>query len=274
MLPDLVAIAIAGVLLVLVGIRFSRYRNHPWDIYYPKLAWLRAGIWFCVCWLLACWTGVLRLVVESPLATPEQLADPAWWLHTAAVYLFILVAYAGVWSWFTPIFDRPRNIPVSAVFGLLWGSSSGLLFLSVWQVSGLAGLEGWWRWGATFLALGVFQPNWHSIWWDHYIAPEHDTPMTQKIKALGCHIPNLLITLTYLLLHGNAALFAGAQVVACLSAAVGMRYPAPWLAPSARNYAHRSKGLIPRCTGYVSEDPLTDPYTPFYPGWRGTKKSG
>ncbi len=266
---DLVAIGIAMLLAVLAGTWFLRFRHHPWDIYYPKLAWLRAGMYFCACYLLSYWSGALRLLVESPVAAPEQLADPGWRYFTAGYYLFIFVAYAGVWSYFTPVFERRSNRLVSATFGFLWGLSSGQLFLSLWLLVGRLGMPEWGTWLVTFLILGVYQPNWHNIYWDHYIAPEHDTPMTQKIKALGCHIPNLAIGLTCLTMHGSYLVFVSAQVIACVSAALGMRYPAPWVAPSALNYARRTSGTPPRCTGYLPQDPLTDRYTTFYPGWRG-----
>jgi len=129
-------------------------------------------------------------------------------------------------------------------------------------------------WGAAvaaFLVLAMYQPNWHNIYWDHYIAPEHDTPMTQVIKATCCHIPNLAIMLTYLTLYENYLIFVLAQVVACTSASIGMRYPAPWAKPSKLNYAVRTAARIPRCTGYIPADPKTDPYTPFYPGWKSVE---
>lgn len=266
-------LGVALLLVSLVGLRLTRFRGHPWDMYYPKLAWLRAGIYFCCCYLVSWASGAMELLLESPVATPEQLADRGWLLFTAGVYAFILVAYAGVWAHFTPVFERRRNLPVAVVFGLLWGTSSGQLFLAVWVTIGRLGLPDWGTWLATFLVLGAWQPNWHNIYWDHYIAPEHDTPLTQKIKALGCHVPNLAIGLTHLTLYESYFVFFSAQVIALLSASIAMRFPAPWDAPSLMNYAHRTKARIPRCTGYLPKDPLTDPYTPFYPGWRGPSRS-
>jgi hypothetical protein len=38
----------------------------------------------------------------------------------------------------------------------------------------------------------------------------------------------------------------------------------PWVEPSKLNYAVRTDAKIPRCTGYIPENPQTDPYTPFY----------
>lgn len=74
----------------------------------------------------------------------------------------------------------------------------------------------------------------------------------------------------HLALYGNYAIFVSAQVITCMAASLGMRFPAPWAAPSALDYARRNAGRPPRCTGYIPEDPLTDRFTPFHPGWRGS----
>lgn len=262
------AVALTGVGLALVY--NIRYRNHPWDRYYPKLAWMRAGMYFSFCYTLSYLTGGMTLILDSPVVTAAQWANPNWRWYTAACFAFIVIAYSIVWCYYTPVFERKRNTLVSAVFGFLWGSSSGQLFLSVWLLANMLPLPAWGASVLTFLVLAAHQPNWHNIYWDHYIAPEHDTPMTQVIKASCCHIPNLLILLPYLTLYENYLLFVLAQVVASMSAAIGMRFPAPWVAPSRLDYAERSDARIPRCTGYIPADPKTDPYTPFYPGWRKT----
>ena len=265
---DWFAALLAITFVALAVIYDVRFRPVPWDIYRPKAAWLRAGLYFCCCWLLSYLSGGMQLLLESPVYTAAQLGNPNWVLYTLGLYAFILIAYPGVWSYFTPVFERRKNTLVSALFGFLWGSSSGQLFLSVWLIAGRLGLPDWGTWLVTFTVLAAWQPNWHNIYWDHYIAPEHDTPMTQKIKALGCHIPNMAIGLTYLTLYENYLIFVSTQVIACMSAGIGMRYPAPWVAPSALNYARRTAARIPRCTGYIPKDPRSDPYTPFYPGWR------
>jgi hypothetical protein len=260
------AIVIIG--LTLAVIYNTKYRNHPWDIYYPKLAWMRAGMYFCVCYTLSYLTGAMELILTSPVVTAEQLANPNWAWFTVSAAAFIFIAYSVVWCYYTPVFERQKNLLVSATFGFLWGSSSGQLFLSVWVVCSHLPLPAWACTVIAFLPLAAYQPNWHNIYWDHYIAPEHDTPLTQIIKASCCHIPNLTIMLTYLTLYENYALFVFAQVWACVSAGLGMRFPAPWAAPSRLNYAVRTDVKIPRCTGYIPADPQSDPYTPFYPGWK------
>jgi hypothetical protein len=261
--------AIAVLLVALVTLYARRYRGRPWVVYDPKPAWLRAGIYFCACYLLSWASGGMELILTSPVATADQLGDPLWILATLVAVAYIGVAYGIVWVRYTVVFDRPSTPAMSALFGFLWGSSSGQLFIAVWLFANDVGLPAWAAWLATYVLLGAWQPNFHNIYWDHYIAPEHDTRLTQRIKALGCHIPNLAITLTYLAIYDNYAIFLGLQVFACVAASLGMRFPAPWSTPSEHDYAHRSDARIPRCTGYASADFTTDPFTPFHPGWHG-----
>jgi hypothetical protein len=268
MLTAFISVVILLGLALAVGYN-TKFRAHPWDIYYPKLAWMRAGMYFCACYTLSYFTGGMELILTNPIATEGQLGNLNWVWYTVGIAAFVFTAYTGLWSYFTPVFERRKNTLVSAVFGFLWGSSSGQLFLSVWLITQHLPFPAWGGSVAAFLLLAMYQPNWHNIYWDHYIAPEHDTPMTQVIKASCCHIPNLLILLPYLTIYENYAIFVLTQVIACMSAAIGMRYPAPWVEPSKLNYAVRTAARIPRCTGYISANPKTDPYTPFYPGWKG-----
>jgi hypothetical protein len=271
---DVVAV-VAAVLLVALVVQYRRrWAGRPWTSYDARPAWIRAGIYFSVCWLLSWASGGMELIATSPVVTAEQLGDFRWWAWTALAFGFILIAYGIVWVRYTVRFDRPRNDLAAGVFGFLWGSSSGQLFLAVWLFANDTGLPEWGAWLATWLVLGAWQPNFHNIYWDHWIAPEHDTRMTQKIKALGCHIPNLAITLTYLALFDNYLLFVSLQVIACMSASLGMRFPAPSTPSGPHDLAHRSDTRPPRCGGYQPVDRLTDPYTPFYRGWRGPDGTG
>lgn len=267
---NIFAAMIAALFACLAGIYWFRFRNHPWDQYYPKLAWMRGGMYFCACYLLSYFSGAMELMVNNPLFTEDQLQNTNWLIFTACSVSFILIAYTGVWCYYTPVFERKKNVLMSALFGFLWGSSSGQLFMSVWVIANMFGLPVWGAWLLAWIVLGAYQPNWHNIYWDHYIAPEHDTPMTQKIKALGCHIPNLIINLTYVAIYDNYLIFVLLQILACTSAGIGMRFPAPWVVPSKMNLAARTDAKPPRCTGYISEDYRSDPYTPFYPGWKKT----
>ncbi len=162
---------IAALLFALAATYWRRYRNHPWDIYVPKIAWMRAGIYFCCCYLLSYFSGAMELLLNSPLFTQQQLDNPNWLIYTACSISFIIIAYSGVWCYYTPVFERRKNILISAIFGALWGSSSGQLFLSIWLIANMIDWPIWAAWIATWLVLGAYQPNWHNIYWDHYIAP-------------------------------------------------------------------------------------------------------
>lgn len=255
------------LLVVLVVTYWRQYRGVPWTAYAARPAWLRAGIYFCICYLLSYASGGMELILTSPVATAEQLSNPAWIAWTIGAFAFIAVAYGYVWVRYTVVFDRARTPWVSALFGFLWGSSSGQLFLAVWLVADRTELPTVGVWVVTYLVCAAWQPNWHSSYWDHYIAPEHDTRFTQKVKALGCHIPNLAICLTFLALYENYALFVALEVLACIPPAIGMRFPAPWAVSGPLDFARRNDARVPRCIGYESTDFATDPYTRFHPGW-------
>jgi hypothetical protein len=275
-LLDVFAAALAVLLVVLVVSYLRMGRGLPWTQYRGGPAWIRAGIYFTICYLLSYASGGLELILTSPVVTQEQLQNPVWIAYTLFAFAFICVAYGYVWVKYTVVFDRPKNTAISALFGFLWGSSSGQLFLAVWlwsqDISAALDFPIQVAWIGAWALLGAWQPNWHGIYWDHYIAPEHDTPLTQRIKALGCHIPNLVITLTYLALYDNYLIFVGLQILACTFPSIGMRFPAPWAVLPDINLAHRTPYRVPRCTGYISDDYLTDPYTPFYRGWTGPKQ--
>lgn len=257
-------LVLAVALVALVTVYVRRYRSVPWTVYRATPAWIRAGIYFCACFLIAWASGATEKLLDGPIATSDQLRDPTWIGYTLAALGFICVAYGIVWVHFTVRFDRPLTPVRSTLFGVLWGLSSGQLFLSVWLIANDVGLPEPAAWVVTWLVLGAWQPNFHNIYWDHWIAPEHDTRLTQRIKALGCHIPNLLITLTYLALFDNALIFVGLQVIACVSASAGMRFPAPGYVGGPHELALRSDARIPRCLGYVPEpDPESDPYVRF-----------
>ena len=93
---DWFAALLAITFVALAVIYDVRFRPVPWDIYRPKAAWLRAGLYFCCCWLLSYLSGGMQLLLESPVYTAAQLGNPNWVLYTLGLYAVILVAYPGV----------------------------------------------------------------------------------------------------------------------------------------------------------------------------------
>jgi len=124
------AIVIVIVVVILVVIYFSRFRRHPPERFAPKAAWLRAGIYFCACYLVAILAGVFDGLLSNPVAVAEQMADMTWWLWVGGLILLLSVAYWGIWARYTLRFERQRDAVPQTIFGLLWGAASGLLFLT------------------------------------------------------------------------------------------------------------------------------------------------
>jgi hypothetical protein len=262
------AIAIAVVTAILVAIYLARHRRHPPDVYVPQAAWLRAGIYFCACYLVAiAWRTesppVFDALLSNPIATPKQIADPAWWAFVVGLTALVTVAYWGIWARYTLRFDRRLDLIPQIVFGLFWGPASGLLFLSFYHVAQAVGRTWapWQVWLLAYAAIGLWQWLWQDYGWDVYISPEHDSPWSIKIKVIATHIPNITACLIFFALYKNYALFVALQTWALVGASVAMRMPAPW-SREVTPPATRSAGLLglTRASGYVSVDPENDPY--------------
>ncbi len=229
-----------------------------WD-FRPPLLWLRAVSYISLCWLISLATGTFRRIVEAPPVTSSQLHNPAWWAWTIAAVGVILVGYWVIWARWTLHFDRPKRRAVQLLFGLLWGSGSGQLFVAIHDLFSRTTWPAWVIWLAAWSAIGAWQGVFQDVGWDVWVAPEHDTPWSIKRKVPASHIPNVTVTLTYLALYGNRLLFVGLQALALVAASIFMRFPAWWerrpvLAPATEPAYF---GLL-RATGFVSDDP--DPY--------------
>jgi len=264
MLPSMIAAIIVIIAAVpLIGFYRVRYRQHPPDIFVPKAAWLRAGIYFCACYLAAIGTGVFDAVLTTPIATPEQIADAAWWSWVFGLTLLVTVAYWVIWARYTLRFDRGLDAVPQTVFGLLWGAASGLLFLSFYHGAQAIGStwENWQVWLLAYTAIAIWQGLWQDYYWDVYISPEHDSPWSIKVKVLATHIPNITACLIFFSIYENYTIFIALQTWALLGASVAMRMPTPW-SQEVTPPATRTSGLfgLKRASGYVSEDPENDPY--------------
>jgi hypothetical protein len=242
------------LLIVLLTIFWTRFRGHPKEVFNPVVSWTRAGIVFCSCFIISWASGTMEKVLTSPLATPEQLADPAWIAWTLGCFLLIVVAYWIIWARWTPVFDRKRYLLSQVLFGLVWGASIGQIFLLIWHFAGIFGLPLWGRWIVTYILLST-HGLWMDLYWDVYVLPEHDTPWSLKWKVICSHVPNMLACLTYLALYDNQAIFIMLQALALTGAAVSMRVPPFWV----KGYIHPPRtapGLfgLPHAVGYVSEE--------------------
>ena len=236
-----------------------RYRNQDKQEYIAAAAWLRASIYWCFCLLVAYCSGALEAALSTPIATLEQLHNPFWIAWTTTLTIFIIWAYCIYWAGSTLRFERKLNIGPQLFFGLVWGVTSGLYFLSFWHLSVyisdcLGGWSTWQIWLLAYSLISVWQMFWMDMYWDLWVSPEHDTPESIKQKVPRTHIPNMTLCLTYFALYENYLIFIGLQTIALVAASIGQRMPAPWdktPTPAAR----QEPGLfgIPHAAGYISK---------------------
>ena len=255
----IVAIAVAAVLVALVGLYVFRYRSTPQSPFDTRASWVRAGIYFCVCWLASIATGTLGRIVEQAPVSSAQRSNGVWWVWTAVATITIFVCYWGIWGRWTLHFDRPRHLIGQVLFGVLWGSATGQVFVATFDLWDRTGWPTWGVWLGTWCTLSAFQGLFHDLWWDVYVTPEHDTPWSIKRKVPASHIPNLTITLTYLAIYENRLVFVGLQALALVAASVFQRMTVPWnpVATPAASTKPAFWGLVRGC-GFHSDDP--DPY--------------
>jgi len=175
----------------------------------------------------------------------------------------VVFAYWGIWGRYTLRFDRKLHLITQIPFGLVWGASMGQLILTIWHLANIvgAGWHTWQIWLLTWGVLGIWQWLWQDLYWDLYVAPEHDSRWSIKVKTLCTHIPNVTLCLIYLALYHNYLIFIALQTIALVGASVFMRLPPFWSkesTPPARRQAFIF-GLV-RGGGYVSDDPANDRY--------------
>lgn len=221
-LATLAAALVLGVLLAR-----ERPRHDP-GRHSPRLAWLRAGLYFCGVLLVAWLAGVLEAIVRAPVVRPGQAADPAWLALTGLCWALLGWGYLYWWPRGTLTHGRRAWPLASALFGLGWGACAGLVLLVFyaiyarfqWSVLGTA--------AATFVTAAIYSLNYQAGWWDIHVSPPHNLRAWNARKVLFAHQPFMLATLAHLALFGNAALFVGWYALAMSASAVAMRFPPFW----------------------------------------------
>lgn len=196
--------------------------------YNPRHAWLRAVIYFVVCFVIAHFTGALALVLNQPLASAENLRDIRWILFTLLCIAIEIWGYVYLWPRGTLTHGRQLYWSVVLTFGLVWGLSEGLLFLSVFTLASKLITSKIVVWLVSFTVISMFLGLWHQFYWDIYVAPEHNILEWNIKKVLGAHIPNIVITLTYLSIYETPGIFVLCQTFALVASTYFMRFPPFW----------------------------------------------
>jgi hypothetical protein len=263
MIVDFFNGSVLALLMLLITVYAARFRKLDPAVFSPAAAWLRAGIFFCACFVASWLTGTQALILEAPLATSAQLRDPAWITFTIAYMLFVIAGYWFLWTRFTIRFDRQLHLPAQLAFGLLWGLSAGQFILMVWYGFVLIG-PGWPDWlliVTAWLSAGSLFGLWMVLYWDLYCVPEHDSKYSIALKTIVIHIPQTFVSITYVTLYDNFAILIAVETLALTGAAVGMRVPPFWSQETTPAAIRHSLpfGLV-YAGGYVSDDPDNDRY--------------
>ncbi len=211
----------------LVTALWHRRKGRDLTFYHADLAWLRGGIYFCLCWAVSMLTGVWHTLVTTPWG-PGETSSPALWLASVcALVAFAYVAYWRVWASGTTALDRKRYAGSAIVFGLLWGAAEAQLFLSFWALAERSQLGVIWVGLISYLAIGAFYGPWHRFYWDFHVAPEHNIPEWNARKVIFVHTPNVLLTLTFLAYFQDPHTFVAVMAFCLVGATWTMRFPAP-----------------------------------------------
>ncbi len=217
---------IIGTLLVIIY--FLKYRGTPINVWKPQIAWVRAFIYFSLCNLVFAVSGTLDTLITQPIVRVDQITNPTWILYLVVCFLYIFFAYWILWSRMTLTFDRQYHLLVEILFGIIWGISTGGLLLSFYHLWSLTALAPWMIYLLSYLSLAIIQYFTHDYFWDVYVSPEHDTPRSIIIKTSVCHIPNVALSLGFLILWDNYAIFIFFFIFALTATTIFQKFPVPW----------------------------------------------
>ncbi|MBY9009426.1 MAG: hypothetical protein KGD74_06140 [Candidatus Lokiarchaeota archaeon] len=227
----LIPIFIASIAIFggfMIGLYIIKCRKLPIDVWKPVAAWTRALIYFSFCNIFIAASGTLEQIFTRPLFTTEQISSPFWILYIIVCFIFVFIAYVIIWPRSTLTFDRKFYLSSEIVFGLIWGFSTGGLILSIYHLWSLTGISPWLIYILSYICIGVWQFFIQAYFWDIYVSPEHDTPRSIVIKTFACHLPNVTISLGFLTIWGNYAIFIFIFIIALVSSAIAQKFPAPW----------------------------------------------
>lgn len=187
-------------------------------------AWLGAGTFMSVCFVISWAAGVLDATFFHP--TWPSLANVYFIAFTAASFAIVIIGYWIIWPKGTVSYGRKWGWHC-VLFGIFDGLAESQLFLCIWSAVELIGLPRYGTGLVTFVLQGGFKANWDQRYWNVYVAPTHNIKEWNKWKVLLVHIPNVLVTFTYFITYGNATLYCVTQTLALIGSTSFVRFPSP-----------------------------------------------
>ena len=214
--------------IVLGALFFGGRAHHDPSIYSPKLAWIRAWIYYCFVIVFSWVTGVLGVVLESPLIPEGRLQDTTWLIVVSVCWLVAIWGYVYWWPRGTLTHGRKLYVLPTVVHGVLWGACAGLLYLSIYAMAEQFGFPGIVNALILVAILSVYNLNYQVGWWDIFVSPPHNLRATNNGKVALSHQPFLIATLTLLVMYGDAGMFVLLSIFALTASAIAMRFPPFW----------------------------------------------
>ena len=221
-------LAVISLGIVLGGLFFAGRADHDPSVYSPKLAWIRAWIYYCFVIVFSWVAGALGVVLERPLIPAGRFEDTTWLVVVSVCWLVAIWAYVYWWPRGTLVHGRKLYLIPTVVHGLLWGACAGLLYLSIYAMTEQFGFPGIVNALILVAILTAYNLNYQVGWWDIFVSPPHNIRATNNGKVALAHQPFLIATLTLLVMYGDAGMFVLLSAFALTCSAIAMRFPPFW----------------------------------------------
>jgi hypothetical protein len=140
----------------------------------------------------------------------------------------VIWGYVFWWPRGTLTHGRKLYLAPAALFGLVWGASSGLIYMSIFAMAETFEFGRLFTWLLTYFFLAAFSLGFQLTWWDIKVSPPHNIREWNSKKVAFAHTPFLLLSLTWLSIYGNAGIYMLFQAVAIGCSAVAMHFPPFW----------------------------------------------
>jgi len=223
--------AMLGVIvlgLLLGGVFFAaRARRDP-NMHSPKVAWLRAWIYYCFVVLFSWVSGVLGSMFQQPLIAPGRDGDMLWAILLAICWGVTLFGYGYWWPRGTLTHGRKLYIVPTLIHGVMWGACAGLLYLSIYAMLEQFVFPGYVNGLILFGIVAVYSMNYQLGWWDIHVSPPHNLRATNNGKVAFAHQPFMIATIVFFILYGDVGMFVLLYMTAMTLSAMAMRFPPFW----------------------------------------------
>jgi hypothetical protein len=194
--------------------------------------YLIAYAYFALIGAVAWKAAIIEKIITRPLGIIQDAGSEGfglWLAVTLAIQTFGVIAYWVAWPSWTNTHGRPYSVFSLIFMGIPWGITEGLVLILVVELCRFPFNNLWLVGIASFIISGpVFNSNFHSKFWDIYVAPSHNIVSTNVYKIVACHTPFSIATTCYLVYYQSYALIIVFLLSSMTGSVWGMRFPEPW----------------------------------------------